>query len=354
MSMKIKFFMVFLFYFVLSLYSPADAQTNEIQVKTGEVQIQTLEIKLLSFSEGLNSAEIEFNKAAEYIKKSEYTTAVELLKKSIEYDPGFSKAHYNLGLCYCNLNMDHNAISQFQHAVEKNPNFIEAYHNNVALLYKTGQYKEAVELIEKLAGVCYGLKLYDRSDFYKKLLDELNKKYNSEKTLERSRKYTEKEIKEIMKKLNATTDDVAEVTRYIHKNSTPYSDVESFHLMIVKSKEYPKPLLFLKIQRYNKEMLCVKGYTIKTDNNKFQITLGWNDLVTDFGVNGSSENYTCLINSSNSDMIKAIAGSKKTTVRYQGRQYYDDRVISEKEIKAFQEMVEAFEALGGDLDNMEK
>jgi tetratricopeptide (TPR) repeat protein len=346
------------FVFVLPGFNFAAAQTTaEIVAQTSEIQIKaaekTLEIALLSFDDRPNSAEIEFSAALEYINKQEYTTAIELLKKAVELDPGFAKAYYNIGVCLSRLGMDHNASAQFEYAIGKNPNYIDAYHNNIVIFNKTGKYKEAAGLAENAIGLCNKLKLYERAELYKKILETIKTRYKEEKKAEKKNKYSEKEIAEILGKMRVETDDIADSAKYEDKSSTVYRNVESFHLMVKKFKDAQKPYLYLKIQRSGEEYLGIQSYTIKTDDNKFEIKLGWNDLVTDLAIGNVSESYTCPITGAYAEMIKSISKSKKTVVRYHGRQFYDDRTISAKELKAFNNMIKTFEALGGDLDDMD-
>ncbi len=351
-------FFIFIFYFALFDLNYAAAQTTaEVAAQTMEVRVKpadnTLEIALMPFDDRPGSAEIEFNSALGYINKQEYTTAIELLKRSVEFDPGFAKAYYNMGLCLCRLGMDHNASEQFGYAVDKNPNYIDAYHNNIVIFSKIGKNKEAAALAENATGLCNKLKLYERAETYKKILEGLKTRYKEERKTERKKKYGEKETAEILKKMRTETDDVADLTRYTDKSTTAYNNVESFHLMLIKSKELEKPLLYLKIQRRGSEYLGIQSYTIKADDNKFEITPGWNDLKSDFNYGAASENYTMHVNNSNIDMIKSMAGSKKIVIRYQGRQFYDDRTVSAKEIKALNSVLEAYEALGGDFEDMD-
>jgi len=46
-------------------------------------------------------------------------------------------------------------------------------------------------------------------------------------------------------------------------------------------------------------------------------------------------------------IIKAIINSKVAKIRFNGKQYYDDRIISQSEKKALQNVLLAYETLGG-------
>jgi hypothetical protein len=48
-------------------------------------------------------------------------------------------------------------------------------------------------------------------------------------------------------------------------------------------------------------------------------------------------------------MVKAIISSKKTVIRHQGNDHYADRVITAKEKQGLQDVLDVFEAFGGNL-----
>ena len=50
-------------------------------------------------------------------------------------------------------------------------------------------------------------------------------------------------------------------------------------------------------------------------------------------------------------MINAIANSKEAVVRYVGRQYRDDKTVSVQEKQAMKNVLAAFAALGGKVDD---
>jgi len=51
--------------------------------------------------------------------------------------------------------------------------------------------------------------------------------------------------------------------------------------------------------------------------------------------------------SSNSDLINKIANAKKVKVRFHGDQYYDDKVMSQSNIKSIKNTLEYYKAFGG-------
>jgi Tfp pilus assembly protein PilF len=60
------------------------------------------------------------------------------LLRAIELRPGFTDAHYELGVLYQDLQEDRKAIGQLEIAVKQRPNFVQA-HYHLAQLYKRVQ-----------------------------------------------------------------------------------------------------------------------------------------------------------------------------------------------------------------------
>src|SRR6185369_11906651 len=67
------------------------------------------------------------NEAVVCVEDHHYDQAVELLKKAIALRADLSTGHYNLGRIYQLSNDFDLAIVEFEHAVDANPNFVEAF-----------------------------------------------------------------------------------------------------------------------------------------------------------------------------------------------------------------------------------
>ena len=69
------------------------------------------------------------------------------------------------------------------------------------------------------------------------------------------------------------------------------------------------------------------------------------------GYGGIWEWYDGAVERRDVKMVQAVIAASKVTLRYNGKQYYDDREITTAEKQALQNVLDAFVALGGNLDN---
>ena len=94
-----------------------------------------------------------FNLAVQNHKKNNYQTAKHLYLKTLNLDPKFVNAHYNLGNLLHVLGEYKKAIKSFKKAIEIDPKFTDAY-NNLGIIYdligKTTKakffYKKSIEI----------------------------------------------------------------------------------------------------------------------------------------------------------------------------------------------------------------
>jgi hypothetical protein len=61
--------------------------------------------------------------------------------------------------------------------------------------------------------------------------------------------------------------------------------------------------------------------------------------------------YDKVVTGSDMQMIQAIANSKKTVIRFEGDTYSKDWEVPSSTKRAMQNVLDAFVALGGDLNN---
>jgi hypothetical protein len=54
--------------------------------------------------------------------------------------------------------------------------------------------------------------------------------------------------------------------------------------------------------------------------------------------------------SENKELIEALANAKSVKIRYDGRQYYDDRTVSASNLQSIKDVYQYFKASGGSLD----
>lgn len=75
--------------------------------------------------------------------KDKLDEAIYMFKKSIEKDPKFYKAHYNLGYIYLIQDKPNMALQEFKQAVKYKDNFAYGYYNMGCAYLKLKQYKNA-------------------------------------------------------------------------------------------------------------------------------------------------------------------------------------------------------------------
>jgi hypothetical protein len=140
--------------------------------------------------------------------------------------------------------------------------------------------------------------------------------------------------------------DEVEKTSFYFDPAVPMKGVGNyFGLYIVQGKEGP-PRLRWKFMYTASDWLFIESMTISVDGEKLAtIPIGPADIERD---NGGEEIWEWCDESVSDEMLPAfakIARGKKVIVRYQGRQYFKDRTLSEKEKSAMLKMIQVYSQL---------
>lgn len=156
-----------------------------------------------------------------------------------------------------------------------------------------------------------------------------------------------KRLAEATKKMRVNNDEMNETTWYYDKSTTKYNNRKSFHIYIGK-KENSKPWLRMRLQYEGEDWLFIQKYQVKTDTGSY-IIVPIERLKTDHSGGSVWEWYDEGIVESSYNMILDIISSKEATLRYTGRQYRYDKTITSAEKRALRNVLDAYEALGGDF-----
>lgn len=143
-------------------------------------------------------------------------------------------------------------------------------------------------------------------------------------------------------------DEMRELIFYTDK-STPWdSRRNGFDAYIVATKE-DKPELRLEIcYESNANWLFIRNYIIKADDQIFKIPISSPKLINRDNANGWIwEWYDTPVNADTYQIIKAVIASNKTVIRCVGDQYYDEITVSKRWKIALQNVLDAYDALGG-------
>lgn len=187
----------------------------------------------------------------------------------------------------------------------------------------------------------------------KKLIEKAEKEIEKEERLAEKKarakeEANKKRLARATSKMRKNTDEMKEITWYRDRNTTRYNNVNSFHLYMGK-KENGSPWLRLRIQYKGDDWLFIDNYNIKTDNDTYDVR-PTERIERDNGVGGIWEWYDESLNSRTYSMIQDIITSKSVKIRHNGKQYYRDRRISSREKSALKNVLDAYEALGGNLN----
>jgi hypothetical protein len=147
-------------------------------------------------------------------------------------------------------------------------------------------------------------------------------------------------------KLRTKYDDVQGITWYYDKATTQYTNHNSLHLYMGKELS-GKPWLRFTIQYASSNWLFIENYVIKTDKNSYTISPSNGEVKHDNASGDIWEWYDVAIDNKIYIIVKDIINSKTVKLRHNGKQYYKDRIISEKEKQGLQNVLDAYTALGG-------
>lgn len=106
------------------------------------------------------------NLADEYEHSGEADKAYELFHYLTNIQPGEPLSHFNLGNFFLRQNQHIEAAKCYETAIEKDPNFIEAYYNIAWILFKAEAYPHGFKYIER------GLEIDPSNDDLNKLKEK--------------------------------------------------------------------------------------------------------------------------------------------------------------------------------------
>jgi hypothetical protein len=150
-------------------------------------------------------------------------------------------------------------------------------------------------------------------------------------------------VAKLMRKIRKETDEMTGITQYEDITSPKYVNRNGFYLRIVEDNKGGASM-FLKIQYYADDWLFIQKYMVKADEEVFEIVPI--KMSTDNGDGMIWESCTITVNEDIYSNLLKIAQAKSTKIRFSGRQYYKDKVIPAAEIKALNNMLELYSAMG--------
>ena len=189
-----------------------------------------------------------------------------------------------------------------------------------------------------------------------KLKDERDAiaKAAEEKGLAVEREEKERQLAKALGNMNKERDDMRDIVFYTHKdepsalNSYSGFDIVSalnrIELYIAAQKS-ENVSLRMKNTYVADDWLFIESYRVKADDVIYDIIVNYEDIKRDNSSGKIIEWMDEKVLNEREVMLRAIASSKNTVIRYNGKQYYKDRTISEPEKKRIRDVLFAYEAL---------
>ncbi len=116
---------------ILSLFGCAARQPVQSDIQTQE------------------AAETYFNRGAIYSQEKEFDRAISNYNKAIEINPNFVVAYLDRGVAYSKLGEDDRAISDYNKAIEIYPRYAKAFYNRGFIYLKKSDFDRAISDFSK-------------------------------------------------------------------------------------------------------------------------------------------------------------------------------------------------------------
>ncbi|MEH0156428.1 hypothetical protein V6R21_19930 [Limibacter armeniacum] len=182
---------------------------------------------------------------------------------------------------------------------------------------------------------------------------EIKKKEEAtRKKIEEKKKQAKLKVEKATRNMRKSHDDIRNITWYYDKSSPRYVNSRSnVHLYFGKRGINDVPSLWFVIQYVADDWLFIDKYIIKVGDKTYNISEERNrEVKTDHGSGQIWEWIELSAGKKEIEIAKAIANGKNVKIRYNGRQYYRDRVITSAEKTAIKNVLIAYEALGGKVN----
>lgn len=149
--------------------------------------------------------------------------------------------------------------------------------------------------------------------------------------------YTDEEYAAALKQMTVKDDDVVGSRFVIPKSSPQYYSQDEFSIYISGTKASVGNIRFL--ARYaGSDWVFFEKIIVNVDGRIFNLDFSYFEVKRDNGSGGVWEWVDIVPSSENISMLKLIADSKSTIVRFQGDDYKNDRELTKKEKKAISDV----------------
>ncbi len=153
-----------------------------------------------------------------------------------------------------------------------------------------------------------------------------------------------------LKGLRANKDEMRDITFYEHPATPKYRNANSIHFYFGKSKDGRFADMRFVMQYYADDWLFIQKAWAKADGATIELPSakkfsGWERDNSGGRIWEWSD--VSLSQPSEIAALRQMVTAKSVTVRYEGRQYYKDVKLTEKQLKAMRDMIAAYEGGAG-------
>lgn len=294
---------------------PSDGALNDLSYYFGDL-VNKGELKEVvdTYNKYVKSRE-SFTKAQELFDSSDYEGARKELKNVLDEDTLYNKSE-----------LQNKVFAKVKENVEK----------EVKSLIDKHDYSKAIDLVNKNAEV-YSDSKDTRIAEITKLQEE---KIARDKQIAQER---EERKSKLLNSMRTKYDEFKDITWYTDVNTTQYIDENSIHCYIAKSDELCQ--LRIRIQYFAEDWLFIEKYTIKSDNNSFEINTNYSDVDRDNEGGNIWEWYDAPVDDTMLKNLKSILNDGTVKIRHAGNTYHDDRTVTQSEINSMSRVIELYEIL---------
>lgn len=214
--------------------------------------------------------------------------------------------------------------------------------------------EKVIKLIDEIGEVTL-----DSEGEIKKASEEFNKLSDAEKTLVKNEKvlndanstYEELEkqvrrekLQAALTSMNTKYDKVRGITWYEPKVQPKYINVRSYFLPYIGKYDKQKdPFLRVKSVYMGDDWVFYKNLTIMVDGEKYFKHFSYYDVDRDNGYGDVWEVADFQPDKDDIEMLKAIANSNETIIRFEGDNHYEDYTVPAGDKAAIKAVIEAYE-----------
>lgn len=170
-------------------------------------------------------------------------------------------------------------------------------------------------------------------------------KFRADSIAAAKQKEKEETIAKLSKKFRFTEDEFGDRTWVYHTTTPKYTNRNSIHLYFQKDNNGHVSNLRFRVQYESGDWLFIKNMIFNIDGENMQFIP--DDMETDCGYGGRIWEWCDESAAYNQELINKIANAKTVKVKFNGRQYYDTKTMSSKELQAFKETLKYYKALDG-------